>query len=130
MDLSQLEQKWHVLNQDLAWAPVYPPEPPEDAPLYEWPFEVIILVRSKSDSPTGHAVHNHLLGVLRGDRESTKGLELDPAELLDIPADFRFTLLRANAEVPANPVHHSFALAIHATAKIVAGFDYKTQPAA
>jgi hypothetical protein len=130
MDLTKLEQRWHVLNEHLAWAPLYPPDPPQNAPLYEWPFDVIILVRSKSDSPTGHAVHNHLLGVLRGDAESTKDLEIDRGELLDIPAEYRFTLVRTNAEIPANPVHNSFVGGVNEEAGIVAGFEYKQgQPA-
>jgi hypothetical protein len=124
-DLSQLESRWYVLNKDLAWAPLKPPAPPEDLPLYELPFSTIIIVRSKSDSPTGKAAHNHLLGVLRGDPESTEGLDINTDELLEIPEDYRFTLLRTNAEVPANPIHHMFVIGVNTAAKTVAGFDYK-----
>jgi hypothetical protein len=125
MDLTQLEPRWHVLNEHLAWAPLYPPPPPEDLPLYEIPFEVFILVRSKSDSPTGRAVHNWALGVLRGDERAIQGFEIDRKEVLEIPSEFRFTLLRSNAEVPANPVHHLLMFGVNPAAQLVAGFDWK-----
>jgi|tagenome__1003787_1003787.scaffolds.fasta_scaffold20562579_2 hypothetical protein len=129
-DLTQLEQRWHVLNDDMAWAPLYPPPAPTDLPLYEIPFSVIIVVRSKSNTPTGRAAHNHLLGVLRGEERSTADLELNRDELLDIPAEYGFTLLRTNAEIPANPIHHLFVFGVIDEARSVAGFDWKHDPRA
>jgi hypothetical protein len=129
-DLTRLEQRWHVLNEHFAWAPLYPPEPPEDAPLYELPFPVIVVVRSKSDSDTGRAAHNYLLGVLRGEVRDFEGraFDVNEDELLDLPRNFRFTLLRTNAEIPANPVHHMIAIGINPKAQLIAGFDYKQDP--
>jgi hypothetical protein len=122
------QQRWHELNDDFAWAPAALPEAPEKLPLYELPFTAIIVVRSKSDSETGRAAHNHLLGVLRGEDRAIQGrFEVNRDELLDIPSDFHFVLMRTNAEIPANPVHHSFALGVNPQAKLVAGFDYKTE---
>jgi hypothetical protein len=126
-DVSNLEQRWYVLNDDLAWAPLSAPRAPEDLPLYEIPFSAFIIVRSKSDSPTGAAAHNHLLGVLRGDPEATRDLDINRDELLEIPEDYRFVLLRANAEIPANPIHKLTVFGVKADAKLVAGFDYKQQ---
>jgi hypothetical protein len=124
-DLTNLESRWHVLNEHLAWAPLDVPPQPEDLPLYEIPFSAFILVRCKSDSPTGEAFRNHILGVLRCDPDRIEGLGIDTNERLDIPADFRFVLLRTNAEVPANPIHHLMAFGVNEPAKLVAGFEYK-----
>ena len=129
-DLTRLEQRWHVLNEHLAWAPLYAPEPPEQRELYDLPCDVIILVRSKSDSDPGRAAHNYLLGVLRGEVRDFEGraFELDERELLDIPSNYRFTLLRTNAEIPANPVHHLIAFCVISKAELIAGFDWKQDP--
>jgi hypothetical protein len=127
----RLEPGWRRLNDDFAWAPVYPPDPAEgDAALpmapYGFPFEVLILVCYKSNTDTGRAAHNHLLGVLQGEDRALRGLEVDRTMLLPLALDgFRFMLLHTNAEVPANPKHKAAVLGVNTIDSSIAGFDYK-----
>jgi hypothetical protein len=129
--------EWRELGDDLAiavlpipTAPVGSDPAPEDDPdhprfrLFASPFSAIIMVQVKSDSETGRAAHNDLLGFLNGEGripDQLKGL---------LPENPRFMLLRANAEVPANPVRRTALLAVSANPGTVVGVEWKDDPKA
>ena len=127
----RLDPGWRRLNRDLAWAAVYPPDRTEgDAPLpidpFDFAFSVIILVCYKSDTDTGRAAHNNLLGVLSGEERALRGIEVDRGMLLPLTVEgLRFTLVHTNAQVPANPKHKAMVLGVNMADSSITGFDYK-----
>jgi hypothetical protein len=130
-DFPRLEPGWRRLNDDFAWAAIYPPDPPDDgrALPYEphvFAFCAIILVAYNSATDIGRAAHNHLIPVLRGTSPALENIEFDQDQVLPLELDdFRFTLLRTNAQVSANPKHMLIVLGINCVDDSIAGFDFK-----
>jgi hypothetical protein len=150
----QQTAEWRELHPHLAIAildnplddSTQPPPPPPDRKddprhrIFESPFKAFVVVRVKSDSSIGRAAHNDLLGLIRGTRipdDARDDLEKVPSKRREdtfaelrrlIPEDARFMLLRGNAEVPANPVRRTAALAVVGNPGLVLGFDYKDKP--
>ena len=138
--------EWRELHPHLAVTvviapandPDQPPPPPDtekDHPRYgifDFPFSLFFIVRVKSDSDLGRLVHNDLLGLL-SERRIPPEIERD----FEIPPEIRepmaraveegtpFFLLRANAEIPANPVRHTIAAAQVGNPGVIVGFSYK-----
>jgi hypothetical protein len=143
--------EWRELHPHLAIAIVdelvndrTQPEPPSDDEkddprygIFDFPFKALVIVRVKSDSNIGRAAHNDLLGLIRGTRvpdEAQRDFDDTPNQRRDdtlgqlrklIPDDAQFVLLRGNAEVPANPVRRTAALAVTNNPGLVLGFEYK-----
>lgn len=82
-----------MADEEFAWTRLTP----EGQALYPDDFSVFV-VQVKSDTDIGRALHNDPIGVLR-EQIPEMGLGDDP--------DVRATVLRVNAEVPANPRHRS-----------------------
>jgi hypothetical protein len=71
------------------------------------------LVQVKSDAEIGKEMHYNPIEVLR--RETR----------IEIPEGVRLTMLRANAEVPANPVHRSYVVLVFGGLRIAIAVEYK-----
>ncbi len=82
----------------------------------------VFLVQVKSDSDIGREELNDPLAVLR--REIPE-MELPPKEEKGQPPTVRAQILRANAEVPANPVRRSMVWMIYPGSTTAVGVQYK-----
>ncbi len=98
------------VGRHLTWSRL---EVPEEG-LYPTTFAVF-LIQVKSDTPIGRELHNDPIGVLR----RIEGIPIGGDR------DVRAILLRANAEQPANPVHHSLIVQIIPGSKLVVITTYK-----
>ena len=98
------------LGEDLSWSLL---EPAVQG-LYPDPVSVF-LIQVKSDSPIGQELHNDPISVFK----RIDGIPIDDQ------TDVRATLLRANAELPANPVHRSEIWSIQPGNTLAAGVQFK-----
>jgi len=114
--------EWRTVNEHFAWTPLTIPRAPDTIPegaerdLYE-PALRVFVVRVKSDSDTGRQVRHDPLGFLRANVPE-----------VEVPDRLRLTLVRLNAEIPANPVHHIMVFALVEKTDIAAALEYKEPP--
>jgi hypothetical protein len=116
------DQGWNTENEDLVWTRLVPPPPPDGGRpgLYE-PRLAIYLIHYKTDSRTGEIANNDPLTFFE-----TFIPEIGERIQRDRP-DVRATLVRLNAELPAN------AMWMHRVAQVIPGSttifitDYKDQ---
>lgn len=137
--------RWVEISDDLTVALFPNPQPPEDGDvgsddpddprygIFDSPFAVIFMIRVRSDSDVGRFAHDNLLGLLLG--VAPPGDNRLPADIADrmreifapfgITADSKVVLLRANAELPANPKRRSVIGAATKNPGTIAAFDWK-----
>ena len=113
------QQQGATEDRDFGYAKLVPEDP--GRLLDEDKFSVF-LVQVKSDSDIGREELNDPLTVLR--REIPE-MELPPKEERGQPPTVRAQVLRANAEVPANPVRRSMVWMIHPGSTTAVGVQYK-----
>jgi len=114
-----------------------PPAPPGDPRygLFDSPFSTIFMIRVKSNTDIGRFAHDNLLGLLLGDAPpgDTRLTADVAAQVRDlfagsgVTADSKVVLLRANAELPANPKRRTLVGAVSANPGTVAAFDWKDE---
>jgi hypothetical protein len=106
----QESQKGGRLGEDLSWSLLEPAV----RGLYADPVSMF-LIQVKSDSPIGQELHNDPISVFK----RIEGIPIDDQ------TDVRAMLLRANAELPANPVHRSEFWGFQAGSTLAAGVQFK-----
>jgi len=136
--------RWVEINDDLTIALFPNPVRPDGAPpgsddpdnprygIFDSPFSTIFMIRVKSNSDIGRFAHDNLLGLLLGDPGGDPRLPQEVADQVralfadaGITAASKVVLLRANAELPANPKRRSVIGAATKNPGTVAAFDWK-----
>jgi hypothetical protein len=104
-----------------------PALPPDAAGVRrEAPFEVF-LIDVKSDSDIGRRAHVDPVLVFA---ENIRELGLDPDTLRKTRQEVRATILRTNAEIPANPFWRHTMLVKQEGSVILYGIEFKEEPPA
>jgi hypothetical protein len=98
-------------EEHFSWTRLVPAD--EEARLRDPEFSVY-LIQVKSDTDIG-----------RSDLTDPLTLFREKIPEMELPEDVRATVVRINAEVPANPVHRSAVWVVHKGAKSAAGVLFK-----